>query len=130
MITADVDVQPRSTDSIDLSVLASFDDPDMGGEPDLVIELIDLYQDEAARLVEVIRTGLQNSDWTSVKRAAHSLRGSSSNLGILQIALISDDLEHKQFADVAAAEPLFQSLEQELTRVNVILEQERKRRSA
>jgi HPt (histidine-containing phosphotransfer) domain-containing protein len=133
MITAEVETQFTNalpTDSVDLSVLTSFDDPELGGEPDLIVELIDLYQEEAGKLVETIRTGLQNNDWPMVKRAAHSLRGSSSNLGILQMALISDDLEHLQFLDSSAAEPYLNNLEQELVRVNVILNTERDRRTA
>lgn len=127
MISSDMDLQSPSTESIDLSVLESLDDPEMG-EPELIIELIDLYRDESARLVELIRTGLQDNDWNAVKRAAHSLRGSSSNLGILRVASISDELEHQEFADLDAAGPHFQSLEEELARVSAILEQERNRR--
>lgn len=129
MITSVVDARPSATDSVDLSVLNSFDDPDMGGDADLIIELIDLYQNEAAKLVETIRTGLQNDDWPVVKRAAHSLRGSSSNLGILQMALIADDLEHLPLNDMAAAGSLLLNLEQELIRVYVILDEERNRRA-
>ena len=129
MITSVVDARPSTNDSVDFSVLNGFDDPEMGDDTDLVIELIDLYQTEAAKLVETIRTALGNNDWPTAKRAAHSLRGSSSNLGILQMALISDDIEHLPGQDLSAAEPLVLSLEQELIRVTVILDQERNRRS-
>jgi HPt (histidine-containing phosphotransfer) domain-containing protein len=129
MITSVIDARPCATDSVDLSVLNSFDDPDMGGDAGLIIELIDLYQAEATNLVDHIRTGLQNDDWPAVKRAAHSLRGSSSNLGILQMALIADDLEHLPLNDTTAAGSLLFSMEQELIRVYVILDEERNRRS-
>ena len=114
--------------TVDLAILASFDEAQEQGEPDFVVELIDLYLDEAPRFFSSIREGLANDDWLSAKRAAHSLRGSSSNLGILQLALIADALEHLTSTQDASAAGLLQGLEDEITRVEKILLAERQRR--
>ena len=118
----------EAVQTVDLAILASFDEAQEEGEPDFVVELIDLYLDEAPRLFTSIRDGLANDDWLSAKRAAHSLHGSSSNLGILQMALIAGALEHLTENQDASAAELLQGLEDEFTRVEEILLAERQRR--
>ena len=115
----------EAVQTVDLAILASFDEAQEACEPDFVVELIDLYLAEAPRFFITIREGLANDDWLSAKRAAHSLRGSSSNLGILQLASIASTLEHTQ--DARAAD-LLQALQNEFTRVEEILLAERQRR--
>lgn len=116
--------------SVDLEILAGFDDAQEEGEPDFVVELIDLYLAEAPRIFSTIRTALANNDWPSAKRAAHSLRGSSSNLGILQMAAIADDLEHRAANSEVSAEQLLRELEAEFVNVETILLAERQKRSS
>jgi len=118
----------EAVQSVDLAILASFDEAQEAGEPDFVVELIDLYLEEAPRFFSSIRDGLANDDWLSAKRAAHSLRGSSSNLGILQMSLIAGALEHLTTNQDASAAELLQGLEDEFTRVEEILLAERQRR--
>jgi len=118
----------EAVQTVDLAILASFDEALEEGEPDFVVELIDLYLEEAPHFFNSIRDGLANDDWLSAKRAAHSLRGSSSNLGILQLALIADALEHLTSTQDASAADLLQGLEDEFTRVEEILLAERQRR--
>lgn len=118
----------EAVQSVDLAILASFDEAQEEGEPDFVVELIDLYLDEAPRFFSSIREGLANHDWLSAKRAAHTLRGSSSNLGILQMALLAGALEQLTASQDASAAELLQGLEDEFTRVEEILRAERQRR--
>lgn len=118
----------EAVQTVDLAILASFDEAQEEGEPDFVVELIDLYLQEAPRIFSTIREGLANNDWLTAKRAAHSLRGSSGNLGILQMALISGALEHLTADQDASAAELLQGLEEEFTRVEEILLAERQRR--
>ena len=120
----------EAVQTVDLAILASFDEAQEEGEPDFVVELIDLYLEEAPRFFSSIRDGLANGDWPSAKRAAHSLRGSSSNLGILQMALIAGALEHLTSTQEASAAELLQSLVDEFTRVEEILLAERRRRTS
>lgn len=113
--------------SVDLSVLNCFDDPDTSHATDLVVELIDLYLKEAARLLETMRQGIETQDWSVIKRAAHSLRGSSGNLGVLRMADLCDRLEHSELGRTLATQFL-QDLEQEFVQVDHTLVAERKRR--
>jgi|ERR1043165_5527856 HPt (histidine-containing phosphotransfer) domain-containing protein len=118
----------EAVQSVDLDILASFDEAQEEGEPDFVVELIDLYLEEAPRFFSSIREGLTNHDWLSAKRAAHTLRGSSSNLGILQMALVAGALEQLTANQDASAAELLRALEDEFTRVEEILHAERHKR--
>jgi HPt (histidine-containing phosphotransfer) domain-containing protein len=120
---------PTQLTTVDLAVLASYEEAQIEGEPDFVVELIDLYLDDVPRLFDSLHTAIQNNDSTTAKRAAHSLRGGSGNLGVLQIAAIADELEHLEDSCGTSAAQLLQSLETEFARVKEILHQERQKRS-
>lgn len=114
--------------SVDLEVLTGYDEAQEEGEPDFVVELIDLYLSEAPRFFNAINEGLTNHDWLSAKRAAHTLRGSSSNLGVFQMAQIADELEHLTSNQETTGVELLQCLRHEFARVEEILLAERQRR--
>jgi len=120
---------PTALPAVDLAVLATYEEAQLEGEPDFVVELIDLYLDEVPRLFESLHSAIQNNNATTTKRAAHSLRGSSGNLGVLQMALIADELEHLANPCGSSATELLQSLEAEFQRVTEILSAERQKRS-
>lgn len=124
------EVETETIQTVDLEILGSFDEAQEEGEADFVVELIDLYLDEAPRLFSSIREGLANNDWTTSKRSAHSLRGSSANLGILQMAFIAEELEHLPANDILSANHLLLSLKAEFKSVYRILLEERQRRTA
>jgi HPt (histidine-containing phosphotransfer) domain-containing protein len=116
-------------DAVDMAVLTSLEDAQPEGNPDLVVELIDLYLKEAARLLTNVQEALVIKDQSAIKDAVHSLRGSSSSLGILQMALICDELERTEFNDMfPIASELLICLKQEFSRVSQVLLAERQRR--
>lgn len=123
-----IDSGPTVT-SVDLGVLAALDGAQEEGEPDFVVELIELYLKEAPRLFSLIHDGLTNDYWLNATRAAHSLRGSSGNLGIMEIASLAGDLEHLAPNDTVTARKLLLELEEEFSRVEAILIEERRRRT-
>jgi HPt (histidine-containing phosphotransfer) domain-containing protein len=120
---------PTQLTTVDLAVLKSYEDAQIEGEPDFVVELIDLYLEEVPRLFDSIHTAIKNNDCTTAKRAAHSLRGSSGNLGVLQVAAIADELEHLEDPCSTSATQLLRSLEAEFQRVKEILDEERRKRT-
>jgi len=115
--------------AVDLAVLHSYENIQLDGEPDLIVELIDLYLEDARRRLAVMKLSLAKRDWLSVKREAHSLRGSSGNLGALQMALICDEIEGLDSRDpFPSVEVLLDCLEQELEQVFNVFLAERQRR--
>lgn len=117
------------TQTVDLAVLATYDDAQMEGEPDFVVELIEIYLNEVPRLFDSIRKAITTNDRTTLRRSAHSLRGSSGNLGVLQMATIAGELEHLENNSTTSAAELLRSLEDEFERVKEILNAECQRRS-
>jgi HPt (histidine-containing phosphotransfer) domain-containing protein len=79
--------------AVDQSVLAGYEMIQLDGEPDLVIELIDLYLEDAPRRLSAMQEAAAHRDWQSVKREAHSLRGSSGSVGAVQVAQACVEIE-------------------------------------
>jgi HPt (histidine-containing phosphotransfer) domain-containing protein len=90
---------PRSSaaaitnDAVDMELLNAFEELQLDDGSDLIVELIDLYLVDAAQRVSQIREASIATEWISLKRAAHNLRGSSGNLGIRKVAEICQKLE-------------------------------------
>lgn len=61
--------------------------------PELVVELIDTFFEEAPALVAAIRAGLAAGDSDRVRRAAHSLKQNAATLGASDLMEVSRDLE-------------------------------------
>lgn len=123
-------ITPTATNAVDLDVLASYEEAQIEGEPDFVVELIDLYLGEALRIFATLHTAIANDDRATAKRTAHSLRGSSANLGVMQIATLAGELEHLENPCGASARELLQQLETDFRPVSEILTAERRRRSS
>jgi HPt (histidine-containing phosphotransfer) domain-containing protein len=87
--------QSHSTQILDMQIieeLLSFADD---GDPELLVDLIQMFLDDAPKKVEAIQTGLRGGDFEAMERAAHSLKGSSGNLGA---KLLQDACEQMQLA--------------------------------
>ena len=121
-------VYSRASEDIDLEVLRNFDDPAVPVEESLMIELIDLYLDETSTLLTIISEGIDAANWEVVKIKAHSLRGSSSNLGIVGMARLSDRLEHFDANGPTRLE-MMADLTKEFVLVSAVLTEERERRA-
>jgi HPt (histidine-containing phosphotransfer) domain-containing protein len=122
------DVPEMFRASVDLDVLRSYEKIQLDGEPDLIVELIDLYLEDARRRLAVMKLSVTQRNWLSLNREAHSVRGSSGNLGALKMALICDEIEGLESRDPFAIEALLACLEQELEQVLHIFLAERQRR--
>jgi HPt (histidine-containing phosphotransfer) domain-containing protein len=71
---------------LDHEILQSVRDLRTPGEPDPLVELIDLFlQDTPPRITKIL-DAFKAGDAAALERAAHSLKGSSSNLGANHLA--------------------------------------------
>jgi HPt (histidine-containing phosphotransfer) domain-containing protein len=68
---------------------------DLGGEddPGLFAEIIDLFLEDSARLMEELDAAYRNDDALQFERTAHTLKSSSANLGALAFAETCAQLE-------------------------------------
>ena len=120
---------PTMNPSFDLSVLKCFESIQMENEPDIIVELIDLYLEDLPRRFEAMRSAISEGDRCEVQRQAHTVKGSSGNLGARGIAQICDRMERLTLVGPRFSMPtLMAQLELEFSAVSVMLLQERARR--
>ncbi|SRR6266851_2673685 len=88
-----------AAEDVDLSGLTAFEVIGKPGEPDLVVELIDLYLKDGSERVRQIKCAAVTSDRILLKKAVHTLKGSSGSLGFHQIAGLCEQLERLDTPD-------------------------------
>jgi histidine phosphotransfer protein HptB len=101
--------QESESQEIDLAALTAFGEISTPGEPDLVVELIDLYLTDGAERVGQIKHAAVTADRIQLKKAAHTFKGSSSSLGFDQIVELCERIERVEVEDNLKA--LVQQLE-------------------
>ncbi|MET0623876.1 MAG: Hpt domain-containing protein [Pyrinomonadaceae bacterium] len=121
--TSALDAAGEAVDSV---VLLSLEEAQVEGEPDLVVELIDLYAEDTPRRLDAIRSALAARDLAALRRAAHALKGSSASLGARQVMMLCEKLE--QSSGLQGGEMLLTCLEREYARVRLAFADERGRR--
>ncbi|MDQ3742775.1 MAG: Hpt domain-containing protein [Acidobacteriota bacterium] len=117
-------------DAVDASVLADLEEMQEEGEPNLVAELIGLYLGDAPRKLASMREAVAGGDAALLRRAAHSLKGSSASLGAFGVAALCGELERACGEDSSGrAATLVARLGQEMERARLVFEDERRKRS-
>jgi CheY-like chemotaxis protein/HPt (histidine-containing phosphotransfer) domain-containing protein len=79
--------------TLDTNILNNIRELQSEGEEDLLSELIDVYKKDSKQTITKIHTSSEQGDLVLVRRAAHSLKGSSANLGAAELAAICHKLE-------------------------------------
>lgn len=88
------------------------------GEPDVLAEVLRLFLDEVPRRVERLKAAWQNRNAEELQRTAHSLKGSSGNIGAHHMYDICQQLDERGKAgDFHGARHLLDSLDEEYRRV-------------
>ncbi len=96
---------------------------DMGA--DIFVELIQLYLEEAPNQIAEIKQQFASGNAKAMGEAAHSLKGSSLNLGANHLADICKQIELKgKRGDLSALEGLLDQLDQQYQEVQKELEHE------
>jgi HPt (histidine-containing phosphotransfer) domain-containing protein len=78
---------------LDMSVveeLLSFSDD---GDPELLMDLIQMFLEDGPSKVTAVTEGLAAGDFEKAERAAHSLKGSSGNLGARLLQNLCEELQ-------------------------------------
>ena len=112
---------------LDRSVLSQLRELGAESDTDLVSELVTLFGVETPPLLAAIRAAVAASDGDALRRAAHTLKGTSSSLGAHGLAALSAELERLgRNGHTAQAPALLAQLEHEYERVTGALEVERR----
>lgn len=80
--------------------------------------LLETFISDSAERIDCLRAGMANSDADMVRRSAHSLKGSSSNLGANVMAELSVQIEERaRDNELSDLVPLVEQLETEFEAV-------------
>jgi PAS domain S-box-containing protein len=94
----------------------------LGGDRDIVHEVIGALLREVPKLLSSVRSSAEAHDAPGLARAAHSLRGALLNVGATAAALAALDVERiGQAGDLARAEPACATLAREVGRATAAL---------
>jgi HPt (histidine-containing phosphotransfer) domain-containing protein len=116
-------------EAVDWVVLLSLEEAQVEGEPDVVVELIDLYVEDTPRRLAAIRGALAARDLAALRRAAHGLKGSSASLGARPVEMLCEKLERLPGSELLQGGAiLLARLEREFARVRLAFADERGRR--
>jgi len=127
--TANIEQVPEirsvPTDSLD-GVLDSkrLQELDELGDPSLVVELFQMFQQDVPQQLGALRDAIASQDAPAVQLIAHTIKGGSRNIGAQQLAAYCQTLETSAKAgNLATAYELLQSIENEISRVQQVIEQ-------
>ncbi len=111
-----------NTPPIDRSVLNTLRDLQIEGKPDILVRIITAYLKSAESLVATLRESLAASELDVARKAAHSLKSSSANVGALALSALSKELEMcNNNSTVAFVSDLVSAIEAEFVRVKAAL---------
>ncbi|HEB54321.1 MAG TPA: Hpt domain-containing protein [bacterium] len=82
------------SDILDQSVLEELLSYADDGDPELLTDLIQMFLDDGPSKVQAVLDGIASGDFEKAERAAHSLKGSSGNLGARHVQEICEQLQH------------------------------------
>ena len=75
-----------------LEMLSSLRSP---GEPDPLREILDVYREDGAQVLDRLQAAAEADDWDATRRAAHRLKGSSGNLGAVALSAVLAVIERE-----------------------------------
>jgi PAS domain S-box-containing protein len=78
---------------LDDASIAMLRDPDLGGEPEFLVEVVEAFLSDTPPRIETIKATLASGDGDGLGRAAHSLKGSSGNFGAARLQALCADIE-------------------------------------
>ncbi len=86
-------------------------------DPELLLDLINMFLEDAPNKLEAMTEGLAKGDLEQVAHAAHSLKGSAGNLGIRMVQADCDALQNAGWQNqVEAVRGLVPQLEENFSR--------------
>jgi signal transduction histidine kinase/DNA-binding response OmpR family regulator len=98
---------------------------ELAGRP-LVREIVDTYLAETPQRLERLRSALDRGDGPDLTFVAHSLKGSSDQIGAVRVAALSAEIEQKgRSGELAPVAPLLAELIHEAGRVAPLLEEQK-----
>jgi HPt (histidine-containing phosphotransfer) domain-containing protein len=80
-------------DTVDEKALEDIRALQREGDPDLLSRVIEAYLKEATGLLHTLREAVEKADGESLRKAAHTLKSSSANVGAQKLSSLCKELE-------------------------------------
>jgi signal transduction histidine kinase/DNA-binding response OmpR family regulator len=110
-------------EAVDARALAALRDLQGEGRPDILAELLAVYLRDTPSRLAALHEAVAHADAEELRRAAHSLKGSSSQIGAVQIAHLCAELEGQvRTADLTGALDTLRRLDEAFVRVRAHLQ--------
>jgi HPt (histidine-containing phosphotransfer) domain-containing protein len=103
---------------IDPSVIERLRQLTPPGEPDVLREILDVFLAEVPRRIETLKAAWRSRSATDVQRAAHSLKGSSGNIGADAMFEVCRQIDERAKAGDLRIDALVAALDAEYVRVD------------
>ena len=106
--------------ALDPNVIQSLRQLTPPGEPNVLVEILQLFLDEVPKRIRALQAAIDAGDASQVCRIAHSLKGSSGNIGaesMMAVCRRIDDLA--KAGDLQRVTPLLATLTSEYHRVEL-----------
>jgi signal transduction histidine kinase/DNA-binding response OmpR family regulator len=116
--------EPGAPDeAVDARALAALRDLQGEGQPDILAELLAVYLRDTPPRLAALHEAVACADAEALRRAAHSLKGSSSQIGAVQIARLCANLEEQaRTTDLRGVAETLPRLDEAFGRVRVHLQ--------
>jgi two-component system, sensor histidine kinase and response regulator len=109
---------------LDPAVLDSLRQLTVPGEEDVLVQVLTLFMAEVPARVQRVAEAHRAADAVGMQRAAHSLKGSSGNIGARALYEVCRQIDERGKAgDLAGAGPLLDRLDAEYARVDAAIRQ-------
>jgi two-component system sensor histidine kinase/response regulator len=93
------------------------------GDEELYREILELFKEDALRLMEQLQDALQASDLATVERQAHTLKSTAANIGANGVRAAALEVEHSaRRRDYTAVHSSYSTLTAEFTLLQTVLE--------
>ncbi len=115
--------QASASEAVDFEVLLRLKEQTFDGEMDLVPELIDAFMEEVPGACEELKQLVSSGDVMAVRKKAHHMRSSTSNLGASRMTAMCTGLEAMaRDGSLDGAEEIVERLNDEVVAVEASFE--------
>ena len=87
-----------------------------GDNDEFLREIVGIYFEDTPRRIVELEQSLTTGDQAKFTRAAHSVKGSSANVGAMAVRAVAEQLEHKSRHGLVEVTGLIAALKAELAR--------------
>jgi signal transduction histidine kinase/DNA-binding response OmpR family regulator len=116
---------------LDEAALRSIRELERNGASGMLARVVEMYRDSVPQFLSDIRRGVEEGDADHTRRAAHTMKSSSANLGAVVVVALCKRLEDEARAGkLADADTLVDQIEEELGQITNVLVRAAERKQA